>query len=100
MLRSYPCVQSLSRRALLFSVLAFPWITPCTAAWAGTSTAENPAVTFATPGTKQVTLQACNAGGCTTKTLTVVVLDPLPKILSSSTPPPLVGTGQTVTLQD
>ncbi|HEY3567551.1 MAG TPA: S-layer homology domain-containing protein [Thermoanaerobaculia bacterium] len=97
MLRSYPRVQSLARRALLFSLVVLPF----SSAWAqsGTSTAENPTATFSTPGTKVVTLQACNDAGCTTTTQLVTVLDPLPKILSSSIPP-LVGTGQTVTLQD
>jgi hypothetical protein len=95
--RLYPCVQSLVRRALLFPVVLFPLAN----AWAqtGTSTLSAPSVTFSTPGTKQVTLQVCNAGGCTSTTQTVVVLDPMPKILSSSIPT-LVGTGQTVTLQD
>jgi len=97
MLRSYPRVQSLAGRALLFSLLAFP----VADAWAqsGTSTLPNPTMSFSTPGSKQVTLQVCNAGGCTTTTQTVVVLNPLPQILSSSMPL-LVGAGQTVTLQD
>jgi hypothetical protein len=96
MLRSYPCVRSLVRRALILSSLAvFPWAN----ARAATAVSQNPTVTFSTTGIKQVTLQACNAGGCTTRTQTVVVLDPLPKILGSSMPT-LVGTGQTMTLQD
>ena len=98
MLQSYPRVQSLARRALLFSIVAL--LSPNAWAQSGTSTAQSPTATFSTPGTKVVTLQACNAGGCTTTTRTVVVLDPMPKILSSSIPPPLVGAGQTVTLQD
>src|SRR3954454_6261516 len=98
MLRSYPRVQSLARRALLFSIA----VLLSSNAWAqsGTSTAQSPTATFSTPGTKVVTLQAYNATGCSTTTQTVVVLDPLPKILSSSIPPPLVGVGQTVTLLD
>jgi S-layer family protein len=96
MLRFHPRVQSLAWRALLFSFLVIPMAD----AWAqGTSNLPNPKVTFSTAGTKQVTLQVCNAGGCTTRMLSVVVLDPLPKILSSSMPT-LVGTGQTVMLQD
>ena len=97
MSRLYPCMQSLVRRALLFPIILFPLAN----AWAqtGTSTLSSPTVTFSTPGSKQVTLQVCNAGGCTTATRTVVVLDPLPKVLSSSIPT-LVGTGQVVTLQD
>jgi hypothetical protein len=74
-------------------------------AWAqqsgGTSNVENPTIVFSTPGMKVVTLQACNATGCSdpTKQIMVKVLDPMPKILSSSLPT-LVGVGQTVTLQD
>ena len=97
MLRSYPRVQSLTRRALLFSIAVLLFSN----AWAqsGTSTVQSPTATFSTPGTKVVTLQTCNASGCSTTTQTVVVLDPMPKVLSSSIPP-LVGVGQTVTLQD
>jgi hypothetical protein len=62
-----------------------------------TSTLPSPSVTFSTPGTKQVSLQVCNAGGCTTVTRSVVVLDPMPKIVSYAFPP-RVGVGQTVTL--
>ena len=36
-----------------------------------TSTLANPIVTFATPGSKQVSLQTCNAVGCDTETKTV-----------------------------
>jgi len=36
----------------------------------GTSTQQNPTVTFSSLGTKQVTLTACNAVGCTTVTKT------------------------------
>src|SRR3954467_1311076 len=91
MLQSYPRVRSLARRALLFSIAVLLFSN----AWAqsGTSTAENPTATFSTSGTKVVTLQACNAAGCTTTTRTVTVLDPLPKILSSSTPSPSGGRG-------
>ncbi|MFL6293545.1 MAG: PKD domain-containing protein [Thermoanaerobaculia bacterium] len=48
-----------------------------------TSTQQNPVHTFATPGTYQVTLEACNWGGCTTVTRTVTVLDPAPSIVSA-----------------
>jgi hypothetical protein len=65
----------------------------------GTSTAQNPTVSFSTPGSKQVTLQACNASGCTTVTRTVVVLDPKPSIVNANIPLQ-VGIGQPVTLQD
>jgi hypothetical protein len=50
------------------------------AASAGTSTATNPVVTFTTPGTKQVSLQACNPGGCNTVVRSVPVLDPMPAV--------------------
>ena len=47
----------------------------------GTSTQQNPTATFSTPGA--VTLEASVATGlCTTITKTVVVLDPLPHIVS------------------
>lgn len=68
------------------------------AAWGGTSTLQNPTVTFSTPGTKQVSLQVCNLAGCSTVTKNVVVLDPKPVIQSTSIPI-LVGVGQAVTLQ-
>lgn len=61
------------------------------AAFAGTSTAPNPAVTFTTPGTKQVSLQVCNSGGCNTIVKTLTVLDPMPTVASvSATPNPVV----------
>ncbi len=49
-------------------------------AWAGTSTLQNPSVVFATPGTKQVSLMACNGSLCSTSTQNVVVLNPSPVI--------------------
>lgn len=52
----------------------------------GTSTIPNPTVTFSTPGTKQVTLQACNDHGCDTVVKNVVVLDPRPQITSMGMP--------------
>ena len=64
-----------------------------TSALAGTSTAHNPSVVFTTPGTKTVTLKACNTTywwlppSCATKTLTVTVLDPTPSILDASVSP-------------
>lgn len=55
-----------------------------TAAMAQTlSTQQNPVHTFSTPGTYQVTLKACNWGGCTTVTRTVTVLDPVPAVVSA-----------------
>jgi hypothetical protein len=65
----------------------------------GSSSKENPTVSFATPGVKTITLQACNSAGCGTVTKMVTVLDPVPQIVSTVVPT-LVGTGQAVTLQD
>ena len=65
-----------------------------------TSTSQNPTTSFASAGTKQVTLKACNAAGCTTITQNVVVLDPVPHITSQTTLPALVGVGQPLSLQD
>jgi hypothetical protein len=65
----------------------------------GTSTAQNPTVTFTAPGPQQVTLKVCTAAGlCNTVTKTVMVLDPRPQIVSMSSLPAVVGAGQTVTL--
>jgi hypothetical protein len=62
----------------------------------GTSTVANPTAAFSSPGVKQVTLQVCNAGGCTSIARPVMVLNPMPGIVSLGNVPPLVGTGQTV----
>ena len=50
------------------------------AAWAGTSTLQNPSVVFTTPGTKQVSLTACNGTLCSSSNQNVAVLDPTPAI--------------------
>jgi len=50
------------------------------AAWAGTSFLQNPSVVFTTPGTKQVSLTACNGALCSNSNQNVVVLDPNPAI--------------------
>lgn len=63
-----------------------------------TSTAQNPTVTFASPGIKQVSLQVCNAFGCNTLNQQVVVLDPMPHIVSIASVPPIVLAGQSITL--
>ncbi len=55
--------------------------------------ATNPTVTFATPGPHDVTLKVCNSAGCDSVTKTIVVLDPLPKVISISGPS-LLGTAQ------
>jgi PKD repeat protein len=63
-----------------------------------TSTARNPTVVFSSPGTKQVTLQACNGAGCNTLTKSVGVLDPMPHIVSIASLPAIVLVGQSVAL--
>lgn len=46
---------------------------------------QSPTVTFKSPGPKRVTLRVCDAAGrCSTKTLTVNVLSPAPRIASIS----------------
>ncbi len=62
------------------------------------STAPNPTVTFSSPGTKQVSLEVCNAAGCNTLNRLVVVLDPMPHIVSIGSIPPVVLTSQSITL--
>jgi hypothetical protein len=64
----------------------------------GTSTAQNPQASFATFGTKQVILKACNAGGCTTVTKTITVLDPTPVIDQSAIGGTAFTAGQLVNL--
>jgi PKD repeat protein len=68
------------------------------AAWAGTSTLQNPSVTFATPGSRDVTLQACNALGCSSVMKTVTLLDPKPAVSAASFAPLLPEAGQMVRL--
>lgn len=65
---------------------------------AGTSNQQNPVVTFTTPGIKQVTLQVCNADGCSSVTKNVTVLDPQPAVTSASVAPPAPEAGQLVLL--
>jgi hypothetical protein len=65
----------------------------------GTSGQQNPTVTFSTPGSRQVTLKVCNAAGlCDMVTKTVVVLDPIPHIVSLSSLPGVAGEGQAILL--
>ena len=68
------------------------------AAVAGTSTATNPVVTFNGPGTRQVTLQACNVGGCKTVVKSVTVLNPMPQVANFSATPSPVFQGDVVHL--
>jgi hypothetical protein len=51
---------------------------------AGTSTQQNPSITFSTVGTHDVTLNVCNVAGCRSLTKTVTVLDPTPVITASA----------------
>lgn len=62
---------------LLWSVSVWP---AASAVTPGTSAVQDPSTSFATPGTKTVTLKVCNAGGCSTMTKTFTVLDPMPVI--------------------
>src|SRR6185295_2507865 len=68
------------------------------AARAATSTQQNPVATFATPGPKDVTLQACNLVGCTSVRQTITLLDPRPAVSSMSFSPLLPEAGQTILL--
>jgi PKD repeat protein len=65
-------------------------------AWAGSSIQQNPAITFSTYGTKQVTLQACNAGGCSSITKNIEVLNPQPLVTQASFAPATPEVGQLV----
>lgn len=63
-----------------------------------TSTVANPIVVFATPGSKQVSLQTCNTAGCDTETKTVTVLDPVPAVLTATASPGTAQAGELVRL--
>jgi hypothetical protein len=74
---------------------------PAPVAPEGGSTAQNPAVAFATPGAKSVTLTVCNRSGqCSSITKTVLVLDPRPAIGAGafSVTPARLEQGQSVLL--
>jgi hypothetical protein len=68
------------------------------AARAATSTLQNPVTVFTTPGSKQVSLTVCNGGLCTTKTSTVVVLDPMPAVTGAGISTVTAEVGQLVRL--
>jgi PKD repeat protein len=89
-----------TRVAVLFSCVAALFLAGSDAmAQVSTSTVQNPTFSFATPGTKQVTLKSCNAFGCSqTVTKMVTVLDPRPVILSSQVGAVAVEAGQLVNL--
>lgn len=63
-----------------------------------TTSQQNPVVTFSTPGPKQVTLEVCNLGACDTITQTVIVLDPMPVIVSAVVGAATAEVGQLVSL--
>jgi PKD repeat protein len=65
---------------------------------AGASTAPNPTVIFATPGSKQVTLTPCNGAACSSITQAVQVLDPVPAVISASASGLTAEVGQLVEL--
>ena len=73
-------------------------LTSAPAVRAATSNQQNPVVTFATPGSKQVTLQVCNPAGCTSTTKTITVLSPLPVVTSAGFAPLAPKAGQLVLL--
>lgn len=63
-----------------------------------TSTQQNPVVTFSATGAHQVTLTVCNQGECDTVTKTVMVLDPVPSIVSAVVGAVTAEVGQLVSL--
>jgi len=87
--------RTIARCSLFMLVLMLAWVSVSRAA---TSTAQNPVVTFSSPGAKQVQLQACNVHGCVTVTKTVVVRDPRPSVTSLSATPASVPRGGVVHL--
>ncbi len=88
--------RQLSSKPLSAFVLA-TWFSAASA-FAGTSTAVNPTVTFATPGNKQVDLMVCNAAGCNSTSKTALVLDPTPVVASALASPQALETGELIRL--
>jgi PKD repeat protein len=64
----------------------------------GTSTVQNPVVTFNATGLQTVTLTSCNALGCNSVSHQVLVLPALPAVTSYSASPAQVTVGQPITL--
>lgn len=87
-------------RPSLFSVclLSGVALAPASPVEAATSTLTNPIVVFATPGSKQISLQTCNAAGCNTEIKSVTVLDSLPSVVSAIANPGAVQVGELVRL--
>lgn len=93
--------RALGRRVRCAVVLGLAWLCLGAASAvgaAGTSTAANPTVVFATPGSKQVTLTPCNGAACSSITQTVQVLDPMPSVISASATGLTAEVGQLVKL--
>jgi PKD repeat protein len=66
---------------------------------AADSTSQNPSWVFPTPGTRTVTLETCNRYGlCSSVQRTIVVLDPLPAIVSAAPATASAEIGQLVRL--
>lgn len=85
--------------ALALALLASGAAGSPSAAPEGGSTQQNPTVVFTSPGSQTVTLTVCNAQGqCSSKTQTVVVLDPHPAVTALTVTPPQVELGQSVLL--
>ena len=84
------------RKVLSYSLVLL--VSCAAAAVASTSTAPNPLVSFDTPGSKQVSLQVCNTGGCSTVIHWVTVLDPLPLVTSFIATPTPIFQGEVVHL--
>jgi hypothetical protein len=68
------------------------------AARAGTSTLQNPSVIFTTPGSKQVSLTACNGATCSTASQSLLVLDPKPVVTGAAVSTATAEVGQLVHL--
>ncbi|HEV7667320.1 MAG TPA: hypothetical protein VGS22_02270 [Thermoanaerobaculia bacterium] len=96
----YSPVMLLELRPRYLSVCLLAGITLALAAPAqgATSTLTNPIVVFATPGSKQVSLQSCNAAGCDSEIKTVTVLNALPSVVSATVNPGAVQVGEMVQL--
>jgi hypothetical protein len=88
----------MTRRSAVVLLLTLSAFGPAGPLAAGTSNLASPAVVFATPGPKLVTLQVCNSSGCNTIQKTVNVSNPLPAVVSAVVSPLTVETGQLVRL--
>ncbi len=87
-----------SPSAWLWAAAALASVSPGSPVSAASTTLTNPTVVFTSAGTKQVSLQACNAAGCDTETKSVSVLDPIPTIVSAVATPGSVQVGELLRL--